>query len=150
MDQITDTQKVGHSRAGENDHRGLKTEASTRLIPVHPHLLELGILDLQSGSGLLFSDLYRKTSGGPLGECIAYNWRRILEERLPAQDLPKRCFHSFRHSVIDLLESMDDVRDRTIKAIIGHRPDSITSKVYGSEATPAAMLRAIERLPRVF
>ncbi|MFC3632021.1 site-specific integrase [Paracoccus angustae] len=134
----------------ENEHRGVKTDASTRLIPVHPHLLELGILDLRKNDGLLFDDMYRKTAGGPLGECIAYNWRRVLEERLPSSDLPKRCFHSFRHSVIDLLEGMDDVRDRTIKAIIGHTPDSITSKVYGSEATPAAMLKAIERLPRVF
>lgn len=134
----------------ENDHRGVKTDASTRLVPVHPHLLELGILDLRTNRGLLFSDLYRKTAGGPLGECIAYNWRKVLKERLPPKDLPKRCFHSFRHSVIDILESMDDVRDRTIKAIIGHTPDSITSKVYGSEATPQAMLKAIERLPRVF
>lgn len=135
----------------ENEHRSVKTEAGTRIIPIHPHLLELGILECAKQDGdLLFPSLYRKSPGAALGDCIDYNWRHVLKHRLPEADLARRCFHSFRHSVIDQLEAMDDVRDRTIKAIIGHAPDSITSKIYGSEATPAAMLKAIERLPRVF
>lgn len=135
----------------ENIHRGVKTEAGERIVPIHPHLIELGFLDCaKEGGDLLFPSLYRKAPNAALGDCVDYNWRQVMKHRLTPADLDRRCFHSFRHSVIDQLEAMDDVRDRTIKAIIGHAPDSITSKIYGSEATPAAMLRAIERLPRVF
>lgn len=117
-------------QTAENVHRGVKTEAGERIIPIHPHLLELGFLECAQEPGdLLFPSLYRKAPGAALGDCVDCNWRQVMKHRLPAQDLDRRCFHSFRHSVIDLLEGMDDVRDRTIKAIIGHAPDSITSKI---------------------
>ena len=134
----------------ENAERTVKTDASDRLVPIHPHLLKLGILEGRTGSGRFLNGLHRKSKKSKLGDCTHYNWSEVMKRQLPPEDLDRRCLHSFRHSMIDRLEKMDDVRDRTIKAIIGHTPDSITSKVYGSEATPEAMLRAIERLPRVF
>lgn len=134
----------------ENAERTVKTDASDRLVPIHPHLIDLGILEGRQGSGRFLNGLHRKSKASKLGDCTHYNWSQVMKRQLPPKDLDRRCLHSFRHSMIDRLEKMDDVRDRTIKAIIGHTPDSITSKVYGSEATPEAMLRAIERLPRVF
>lgn len=134
----------------ENSERGVKSDTSDRLVPIHPHLLELGLLDGRGDSGLLLNGLHRKSHRSKLGDCTHYNWAQVMKNQLAPSELDKRCLHSFRHSMIDRLEKMDDVRDRTIKAIIGHTPDSITSKVYGSEATPEAMLKAIERLPRVF
>ncbi|WP_347138980.1 site-specific integrase [Paracoccus sp. SSK6] len=137
-------------RFDENEERGIKTESSIRKVPVHPHLIELGILNLRDGEGRLFPGLYRKSAKSKLGNCIDYNWRKIMSERLRPDELPRRCFHSFRHTVVDQLGKMRDIRDRVIKDILGHTPTSITDRVYGSDSEPAEMLEAIQRIPRVF
>lgn len=134
----------------ENEERSIKTESSIRRVPVHPHLLELGILENRGGTGRLFPSIYRKSSKSQLGECIDYNWRKIMRETLDPAELDRRCFHSFRHSTVDALGKMRDIRDRVIKDILGHTPTSITDRVYGSDAEPEEMLEAIQRLPRVF
>lgn len=134
----------------ENEERGVKTESSVRRVPVHPHLLELGILENREGTGRLFPSIYRKSLKSQLGECIDYNWRKIMRRMLRPDELDRRCFHSVRHSAVDQLGKMRDIRGRVIKDILGHTPTSITDRVYGSDAEPAEMLEAIQRLPRVF
>ena len=137
-------------RFDENEERTVKTDSSIRKVPVHPHLIELGILDLRHGEGRLFPGLYRKSPKSRLGDCIYYNWRKVMTERLRPEELDRRCFHSFRHTVVDQLGKMKGVRDRVIKDILGHTPTSITDRVYGSDSEPAEMLEAIQRIPRVF
>lgn len=134
----------------ENEERSIKTESSIRRVPVHPHLLELGILENRDGTGRLFPSVYRKSPKSQLGECIDYNWRKIMRQNLEPAELDRRCFHSFRHSAVDALGKMKDIRDRVIKDILGHTPTSITDRVYGSDAEPEEMLEAIQRLPRLF
>ncbi len=79
------------------EERGLKTKESRRLVPIHPTLINLGLLRLTQGAaaGLLFPD-----AAGPQDMLNARNKEigRKLRKVLPDKDV---VFHSFRHTFKD-------------------------------------------------
>lgn len=139
-----------HIRASAN--RGLKTLSSARVLPLHPQLVDLGLLDhealmakLPRNQGDLFHDLRRK-SGGKFGEAIDYRFRMIVSQQLGDAGQGK-VFHSFRHYVATQLGRLPDVKDQTRADILGHAGGSITAERY-SEPTPLPiMLDALSKLP---
>lgn len=135
-----------------NANRGLKTLSSARLIPLHPQLIELGLLDHAAltaqrprNQGDLFPDLRRK-SGGKFGEAIDYRFRMIVSQQ-HGEDAQGKVFHSFRHYVATQLGRLPEVKDQTRADILGHAGASITAERY-SEPTPLPiMLDALSQLP---
>ena len=83
----------------------LKTEASERLVPIHPTLLNIGIMvyvEAQRAKGVakLFPELRRSTTGY-YSDPFSKWFRRFLVAA--GADGPRTCFHSFRHCFRDAL-----------------------------------------------
>ena len=116
-----------------NKGRVLKNESSRRQIPVHSRLIELGFLDLVSGStGRLFPDL---SSAG--ARQLTASWSqwfgRYLRQVIGIADR-RKTFHSFRHTFKDLCREAGiskDLHDR----LTGHTSQDVGDG-YGSGLYP--------------
>jgi len=85
----------------------LKTEASERLVPLHPTLLGIGFMayveaQRAKGAAKLFPDLRRSTTGY-YSDPFSKWFRRFLVAT--GANGPRTCFHSFRHSFRDALRA---------------------------------------------
>ncbi|MCK0166962.1 hypothetical protein MWU52_05300 [Jannaschia sp. S6380] len=163
-----------------NEYRGIKgeepgetdpTKKKTRVVPVHPHLIELGFLEFsekqkRGRSPLLFPDVVpkpRKDSKRALapdpammvekfGESIDDMWRNSLEKTLDGN--PRGLvMHSLRHYVNNAF-----LFDKHLKApvrldLVGHVDDekeNTNRDVYRDESPMQLKVEAINLLPRIF
>ena len=118
------------------DDKSIKTEAGNRIIPLHPKLLDLGLLgyvkQIQSqNQEKLFPNLKKMKSTG-YGTMISHWFARYLK-RLGIKKKGKN-FHSFRHTVVNKLITTK-VYEPFIKELIGHSHGSITMDAYGGRKT---------------
>ncbi|WP_172839366.1 hypothetical protein [Tateyamaria omphalii] len=163
-----------------NKYRGLKGEEQgetdprykkTRVVPIHPHLIELGLLDHASdmqrrGHGLLFPDVVPKPQKGSaradvpdpalmvkkFGASIDHMWSTSLKRRLDGNPR-KLCMHSMRHYVNDFFLFNSDVLGATRFDLVGHvksETEDVNTAVYRGEAPMRLKVAAIEQLPRLF
>jgi integrase len=98
-----------------------KSEAGERVVPIHPVLIEMGVLGLAGrrgaeGAKRLFPEL--RPSGPDLKYGTEFS-RRFgkLKEAIGVGE--KTVFHSFRHSVRTILGNTD-IKDSWIDAVLGH------------------------------
>ena len=152
---------------GETDERRKKT----RIVPIHPHLVELGFCDhaaamKKRGADLLFPDIVptprkgsrRATCPDPtlmvdkFGGAIDYMWTTALKKVLDGN--PRRlCMHSLRHYVNDFMLYAPDIIDPVRFDIIGHvqsEGEAINTAVYRGDAPLSLKVEAIRQLPRLF
>jgi integrase len=121
-----------------------KTEAATRVVPLHRVLIDTGLLryrDALDPYSMLFPGLKsRKSKGGKLGPKItdAFNWWR---KKLGIVRAGVN-FHSFRHTVGDRLRKAGVPEDDRA-AVLGHEDERITSRVYGHDGPGLHRLQAI-------
>lgn len=100
------------AESGERaDDKSLKTATSTRVVPIHPALIEVGFLDLverrrRDGAERIFPELKWRSAGGYLTNLS--RWFAALLDRL---ELTSRAlvFHPFRHGWIDAARSRAQV-----------------------------------------
>ena len=119
-----------------SEDKSIKTEAGNRIIPLHPKLLDLGLLgyakQIQSqNQEKLFPNLKKMKSTG-YGTMISHWFARYLK-RLGIKKKGKN-FHSFRHTVVNKLITTK-VYEPFIKELIGHSHGSITMDAYGGRKT---------------
>ncbi len=168
-----------------NPWRGIKGEEPgttdprkklTRVVPIHSHLVELGLVEHAArmralGETFLFPDVIPKPRKGSarslrpdpaegvekFGESLDDMWRKALKIALKGN--PRElCMHSLRHYVNDTLLHDPDVLDATRYDITGHafrgqeqRPYSeISEQTYRDDVSVSIKADAIERLPRLF
>lgn len=168
-----------------NPWRGIKGEEPgttdprkklTRVVPIHSHLVELGLVEYAArmralGETFLFPDVIPKPRKGSarslrpdpaegvekFGESLDDMWRKALKIALKGN--PRElCMHSLRHYVNDTLLHDSDVLDATRYDITGHafrgqdqRPYSeINEQTYRDDVSVRIKADAIERLPRLF
>ncbi len=96
---------VARGERGPTSDKRLKTAASTRVIPVHPQLQEIGFLTFAerqraSGHQKLFPEL-ELSGSGYYSDAFSKWFARFLTKCGAAE--PKTCFHSFRHCYRDAL-----------------------------------------------
>lgn len=163
-----------------NKYRGIKGEQPgetdealklTRVVPIHPHLIELGFLEyaqrMQSnGSALLFPDVVptpRKNSKRALmpdlamhvdkfGESIDDIWRNSLKRTLNGNPR-KLCMHSLRHYVNNFFMFSTDVSAAVRLDLVGHvdnEKEDTNIDVYRDDAPMELKAEAIRMLPRAF
>ncbi|MBJ6726796.1 site-specific integrase [Geomesophilobacter sediminis] len=131
---------------GAGDKR-LKNDASARVIPIHPKLIELGLIRYYDAlkvakqprlwMNLELIRLHGYTNG--IGKWYArYNREYVTED-------PKKVFHSMRHSVADTLKQKG-VSEAAIAEILGHAHATITSGRYGKRYQPKVLLDALVQL----
>lgn len=120
-----------------------------RLVPLHPHLIELGILDMvkRRGSGPLFyvpNDDAREAGSTQWGNVLAKvgQWVRTTAGIIDTRLQPN---HAWRHRFTTMADDVG-IEGRYITAIQGHA-DGRASSGYG-ERTMKALGREIRKLPR--
>jgi len=116
----------------KTEDKSIKTQSGTRLVPIHPKLLELGFLDYvdqvrNENQQKLFPNL-KKMVGAGFGTRISHWFARYLK-KLGIKKKGKN-FHSFRHTVVNKLTSQK-VYQPFIKELIGHSHGSFTLDIYG-------------------
>jgi len=117
-----------HGRVAVKDLRNLKTNAAGRVIPIHPLLIELGLLDrmqdlMDKQEERLFPewDAYTRKDGTirwsqPLSKAWQYVKTKL---KLDRADLT---LYSTRHLMADWLDN-DAIAQRTRDRILGHASD---------------------------
>ena len=125
----------------------LKTASSARLVPIHPHLIKIGLLqhfaDIQrAGHERLFPDL-RMCNDGLYSSAFS-KWFGIYKRKIGITNR-RVTFHSFRHTVINHLKQTG-VEESRIKELVGHKDNSITMSRYGKRYEPQVMFQTIEVL----
>ena len=154
LDDIAVLEGIPVFRLRENENRSIKTFGSARDVPIHPQIIELGLMEhvehLRSkGEVDLFPDMRPKAgTKEKWGGKIDYRFRLLLERQLTAGRNGKS-FKSFRHYVITQLGRSPQVAEYVRKDIVGHVGDSITSERYSDTATLQEKLEAISTLPNL-
>jgi integrase len=132
---------------GEKDKR-LKNVASERVIPIHPVLVELGLLDYvenirNSNNPRLWMNLGWTDITG-YGNSFCKWYQRF--NRIKVTDDPKKVFHSMRHLVTDTLKQAG-VLETVIAELVGHsNGGSMTMGRYGKRYQPKVLLEAMMKL----
>ena len=125
----------------DSEDKSIKTEAGNRIIPLHPKLIDLGLLDYvkqmkNQNHRKLFPNLKKMRSTG-YGTMIS-RWFRAYLIRLGIKKKGKN-FHSFRHTVVNRLTNQK-VYEPFIKELIGHSHGSITLDIYGGRKSLQVLL----------
>jgi len=134
--------RIDDSREGQK----LKNASSRRILPVHPALIELGLLQhvetvRATGADRLFPEL--EAVRGKLGHAPS-KWFGRYKTKQGITDA-RKTFHSFRHTLIDDLRDAG-VPDSLIKRIAGHEDGAVTFSIYGSRSPLRAMAEALQRI----
>ena len=119
-----------------------------RLVPIHPWLLSLGIVELAErrkdgrllvGGGKVGS----KTVGGS-----ASRWFRVLTQKLGIWEERKLVFHSFRGTFKDMCRRNGVLAERH-DALTGHSSGTVGEKSYGEtlRMMPSVTAEDINKLP---
>ncbi|MGY4108976.1 DUF6538 domain-containing protein [Aeromonas encheleia] len=140
-----DGQWVIHIRDWD-ESQSVKTGKS-RVVPLHPHLLELGFerfLATRATEGPLFSELKVSNPTGrysdKLGKWLGEQIRQILGLKTGSISP----LHAFRHTFVTHMRDLD-IREDIQNAITGHSQGSSVSRRYGSFRQ---LHKAIAQMPR--
>lgn len=125
----------------------LKSPAARRRVPVHSHLIELGLLDFRSqleeqGEERLFPDYTYSPKHG-YGEKLSKWFNRTLTQQLGIKS-DAHVFHGLRHTFITRLAQADVPTER-IQFIVGHERQGVTHQAYLEGYTLAQTSGAVER-----
>jgi len=125
----------------------LKNKYSKRLVPVHPRLIELGLLDFvrDRADGFLWPAEIRTNE---LARSSIDKLQRRLAYRLRAAGVThprKTAAHSFRHTVSDRLQAVN-VQGYMISQILGHKNSDMSTGRYGGKGQTPMLLEALSKL----
>ena len=132
-----------------NDHfdKKLKTLSSNRIVPVHPILEKLGVLDYvayvrSQGQPRLWMNLHWRKEDG-YGNAFGKWFQRFNRQHVTTD--PLKVFHSFRHAFANTLKQQGE-QEALISELMGHINSSITTGRYGKRYRPQILLEAVRLL----
>ena len=137
-----------HFREAKPDQH-LKTPQSERLIPIHSELQAMGFLEYVQrqrarGHKRLFPELVRHSKHGYSSSTS--KWFARLRDTLGLREGDtKKDFHSFRHTVADMLKKKG-IPEAMVGGLLGHQTGGITFSRYGKDFDPQALLPAVEEI----
>ena len=133
----------------QSDHKQIKNKASKRLVPIHPKLVELGLLSYvdelkEKGRERLFFELTYDINNG-YGRNLGRWFNSKFLVSLGVKK-PKLVFHSIRHTVVTKLYRAN-IEEPIVKEIVGHSQSGVTQQVYfGERYSVEQLATAIEKL----
>lgn len=131
----------------QGEGKRVKTDSSVRKVPLHPRLIELGLLEVvaKGPEGHLWPDLWAHPSARQYGP--GHNLSKTLMRRLRGSGVgdERKVMHSFRHTVATRLKAQG-IPDYQIAEILGHENANITVGRYGKAIDPAGLLEALRLL----
>lgn len=131
----------------ESEQKTLKTDGSQRLVPVHPRLLALGLLDFVATceGDFLFPERIRFTERDTRGNVDRLSKQLNRWLRKAGVIDVRKTFQSFRGTMATRLKGMG-VPEYQIAEILGHENDNITTGRYGKRTDLNTLAAAISRL----
>lgn len=131
----------------------LKTVNARRLVPLHPTLMELGLLEhvdkaKEVGRPRLWNKLGRDSRGKY--QRNIKDWYNGADNRPGFENIyisteSSKSFHSLRHTFInELKQKMTD--SRTITELAGHRHGTLSGDRYGKPLSVEVKLKAVETI----
>ncbi|MBP2312434.1 site-specific integrase [Azospirillum soli] len=125
-----------------------KTDAGNRIVPVHPRLIRLGLLDhraeVERSKGTQLWPELRKGSEGRFSQGFVQWWSSF--RHLIGLDREGLVFHSFRHTFISTLLNSNSP-EIAVKVLVGHASQDVTKGTYGGKLlTPQGTLELIQGL----
>ena len=148
VDDVDNLDGVDVLHVREGDDQSVKTASSIRTVPLHPTLLELGLLDhveamREEGHERLFPDLKRNTKNG-YGDRVS-KWFGRWKKNKSGIDDKRKVLHSFRHTVSSRLMHAD-AQEFQIAQLLGHENESITTGRYGSKLDVGLLAGIVRKL----
>lgn len=128
----------------EGDDKKLKTKSSWRRVPVHPVLVDAGLLEVAKNAkpkGRLFPDI-EQGQDGYYSHNFSKWWGRYAKQ--VGFYTPKTAFHSFRHNFKDALQAAS-VAEYVAKALMGHADNSVHAQ-YGSGPSLLVLKAGIDKV----
>ena len=129
-----------------NDKK-LKNASSERVIPIHPKLIDLGVLNFvkeqnNNNSQRLFTHLKLGSEGYIKNENRFSNvkWLHAIGVKTS-----KKSFHSLRHTFANELKQVG-VNEQVASELLGHASQSITYGRYGKESRIEVLLEQISKI----
>ncbi|MDO3623690.1 hypothetical protein Q3O98_21670 [Ralstonia pseudosolanacearum] len=110
--------------------KSLKTLAAIRLIPIHPVLIQCGILDYVNDAkahGIKLFSYLTPNKFGSYGDTPSERWGNHLDT-LNIKD-PQKVFHSFRSTSNNRLKQKG-VSEESRCQFVGHEHDTVNSAIY--------------------
>jgi integrase len=147
VEDIRQVEGVWCFDVNEEGDKRLKTLASTRLVPIHQHLIQNGFLRFvenlrNEGIKRLWPNLVRRETDG---YCHALgNWFGRFNRKHVTLD-PLKSFHSLRHTFADTLKQQGE-QETLISELMGHVNGNITTGRYGKRYKPGLLLQTIGKL----
>jgi len=135
---------------GNGDDKALKSKAARRLVPVHPHLIDLSLMDYIEDVRRLkkkrvWPNLKKGRDG--YGRAVSAWFSKWRKTWLTPEDLQqKKDFHSLRHTFDDRLKQAG-VLDARLPQLMGHSLEGDqTFGRYGDLLKPPQLLEAVNLL----
>lgn len=121
-----------------------KTEAGTRIIPIHSWLVKHGLMDFVNaqkvrGAQYLFSPEL-VLHNGSLSSGFSREFSRL---KIDLGVGTKTTFHSFRHTFRTVLESTN-LKESHIDAVMGHEGGGSEGRTYSKRVTTAKLREVVE------
>jgi integrase len=147
-------------REGDTEYwaYAIRQEAGTvkgkkdRQVPVHPHLVELGFIDMVKAApgGYLFltPNPTEEDPQGVLGPLQGVKNRVAEAAREVVPDKTVAPNHGWRHR-FTLLSYEHDVSEDLARVIVGHSGKDVHAKVYGLKGKGAGLYREMCKLPKI-
>lgn len=126
----------------KGEGKSLKTASSKRRVPIHPALIQLGLVKFvqaDPSAGRIFAEIKIGADGYPSHNFSKW-WGRYAARVGVKSD--RTAFHSFRHNFLDALHATGSA-EYLNKALMGHRDNSVHGS-YGSGASLVMMKAAID------
>ncbi|WP_203227977.1 hypothetical protein [Roseovarius dicentrarchi] len=134
--------------------RRLKNIQSERLLPIHEHLVSLGLIRHQLNmvkvrEEFMFPELRPAHAKSKFAKKMKYNWDKARRIQLgaSADDLT---MHSLRHYVNITLKADKSIEKSVRMDILGHAAEDFNEEVYSSGTPFDDKLKAINAIPRAF
>jgi integrase len=132
---------------GDSDQKNLKTDGSRRLVPIHPRLIELGLLPFveDSDDEFLFPERVRYTKNKRRGNVDRLSKQLNRWLRSAGIEDKKKTFQSFRGTLATRLKDLG-IPEYQIAEILGHENPNITSGRYGKRTDLTTLSAVLSRL----
>jgi len=129
------------------NHKRLKTDGSFRVVPIHPRLLEFGIMEFADACSeeFLFPKRVRHTDNEVRGSVDRLSKQLTKWLRKSGVTDPKKKVQSFRGTMTTRLKNLG-IPEYHIAEIAGHENDNITTGRYGKRSDLATLLGVLSQL----
>ena len=140
----------------DGDEQRVKTAAGKRQVPIHPQLIELGLLEWfeeQRSMGLTRPfesewSCYQGSWGKYPSKWFGAYRKRVFADKYTPEQLKKKVFHSFRHSIAHAFKKAG-VAEQFAAAFLGHQNANITFGRYAKGLTADDIRSLLDHIPRL-